>query len=445
MSDVTSASRPSTPVPSAPRPSHGADPGAVTHDAAPEQGAPSRRRLGSVWLGAPEPVDPRWRRRVVLLGTVSAAGVALGTVPSLTAWTSATLWVLSAGLGLWAWELFATPANRVLEAATLVGVGAAGAVLNAVAPQSPGFVLAFFAVSGLGIRFPARPAALLSGVVVGAVDIGIVATSTTVVTSLTTTDLGLAFVFVVAAATRSACAADARSRLLLAELEQSRAAQEAAAALAERARLAREIHDILAHSLSGQIMSLEATRMLAQRTSADARVITEIDRAHRLAKDGLADTRRAIGALRGDALPGPERLSELVDDARAAHGIRTTLTVHGRPGPLAADAGLCLYRTAQEALTNTAKHAGRGATASVVLTWDDHAVHLDVTDTRRPGSTDPTPATAEPLLSGGYGLTGLQERAELAGGTLAAGPTDDGFRVALTLPIEPDVLETHDD
>jgi signal transduction histidine kinase len=273
--------------------------------------------------------------------------------------------------------------------------------------------------------------------VVVAVDLGIAITSAHVSTSLTTSDLGLAFVFVVAAATRSARAADARSSLLLAQLEQSRAAQEAAAALAERARLAREIHDILAHSLSGQVMSLEATRMLAERTAADPRVVTEIDRAHRLAKDGLGDTRRAIGALRGDALPGPERLAELVEDAQAAHGIRASLTVVGQPRPLAADAGLCLYRTAQEALTNTAKHAGRGATARVVVQWDEAAVHLEVTDTRRPTGADTAGQAGEPLPSGGYGLTGLRERAELAGGALDTGPTGDGFRVALTLPTPP--------
>lgn len=445
----------------APRSSSATPPDAeqLTHD--PSGAVAGLLRGGLDALGPAGPLEARWRRGVVLLGTVCAAAVTLGMLPELHSGPSMTTWVLAAGVGLWVLELYAVPANRALEAALLLGVGVAGAVLNATTPQSPGFVLAFFAVAGLGIRFPARPAAVLTAAVIAAVDVGIAATSAHVATSVITSDLGLAFVFVVAAATRAARAADARSTLLLAELEQSRAAQEAAATVAERTRLAREIHDILAHSLSGQIMSLEATRMLAERTNADARVVSGIDRAHRLAKDGLGDTRRAIEALRGDALPGPERLPELVEEAQGAHGVRATLTVQGEARALAADAGLSLYRTAQEALTNTAKYAGRGAAAHLLLRWEQDLVHLEVTDTRRPGSknTPDTGATAqtmdpadtadtadvagaaatsgrppEPLPSGGYGLTGLRERAELAGGSLDAGPTPEGFRVTLTLP-----------
>ena len=396
------------------------------------------RRLTGL-LGPAEPVDPRWRRRVVLLGLVSAAVVAVGMVPELRRGSAYVVLALLAGLLLWLVELLTTP-PRVLEAATLVGVGVAGAVLNAAAPESPGFVLAYFAVAGLGLRFATRPAAVLAAAVVVAVDVGIVATSAQPGTSTASSDLGLAFVFVVAAAMRSARAADARSRELLAELEASRAAEEAAAALAERARLAREIHDILAHSLSGQVMSLEATRMLAERSGADPRVVAAVDRAHRLAKSGLADTRRAIGALRGDALPGPELIPALVQEAQAAHGIRTTLRIEGQPRPVPAEAGLSLYRTAQEALTNTAKHAGRGASATVDLRWTDDTVVLTVTDERR-SDPDGVPAThpdLPDLPSSGYGLTGLQERAELAGGTLEAAPTATGFTVRLCLPVSSD-------
>ncbi|GAA5028012.1 hypothetical protein GCM10023258_23200 [Terrabacter aeriphilus] len=356
-------------------------------------------------------------------------------VPAVETWTLTIAGALGAGLGLWALELYRTPSSRALEAGTLLCVGMAGAILNATAPQSPGFVLAYFAVSGLGLRFPPRPATLLAAGVIIAVDIGILTTSTHVATSLTTSDLGLAFVFVLAAATRSARAAHARTAALVLELEQSRAAQEAAAALAERTRLAREIHDILAHSLAGQVMSLEAGRLLAQRTGADPRLVTEIDRAQRLARDGLGDTRRAIAALRGDALPGPEQLPALVAIAQS-QGLRATLTVHGTPRPLAPDAGLCLYRTTQEALTNAAKYAGRGATVQVVLRWEQAAVHLDVTDTRRPGLGGPISGPGASVPPGGYGLTGLRERAELAMGTLDAGPTEDGFQVRLTLPTE---------
>ncbi|MGI8415089.1 MAG: sensor histidine kinase [Nakamurella sp.] len=372
----------------------------------------------------------------------SAAVVTVGMLPHLRPVLSSTTLVLLVGVAAWLVELLATPTSRVAEGLLMVMVGGCGAVLNGVAPQSPGFVLAYFAVAGLGLRFRIRHAALLSLLVVGLVDLGIALASTQVAgpasarvtTSVTTSDLGLAFVFMVAATTRSARSADVRSRWLLAELEESRAAQAASAALAERTRLAREIHDILAHSLSGQVMSLEATRMLAERTSTDARVITEIERAHRLAKSGLADTRRAIGALRGDPLPGPELIPQLVEQARAAHGIRATLTVTGAPRPVLADTGLCLYRTTQEALTNTAKHAGRGASSEVALDWEDDRVLLTVTDRRRDNPGDDLPAGSS-LPSGGYGLTGLRERAELADGILEAIPTATGFMTRLTLPL----------
>ena len=99
-----------------------------------------------------------------------------------------------------------------------------------------------------------------------------------------------------------------------------------------------------------------------------------------------------------------------------------------------ADTGLCLYRTTQEALTNTAKYAGRGASSEVALVWRDDRVLLTVTDRRRDNTGGDLPPGAT-LPSGGYGLTGLRERAELADGTLEATPTATGFTIRLTLPL----------
>ena len=371
--------------------------------------------------------DPTWRRGLRSLGVVCAAVVAAGMLSHLTPLVAG---LVTLGLALWLVELLATPADPRLEALVLAGVGGCGALLNAIAPESPAFVLSYFAVAGLGLRFPVRTGLAVTLGVVVAVDLAIVDTSTQVLTSLTTSDLGLAFFFVLAAATRSTRAAQARTQQLLEELEESREAQAEAAALGERARLAREIHDILAHALSGQVMSLEATRMLAERTGADPRVVEEIARAHRLAKDGLADTRRAIGALRGDVLPGPDLLPRLVEDAQSVHGLRASYAVEGAPRPVPAEVGLTLYRAAQEALTNTAKHAGRGATTSLVLRWEPERVTLTASDVRRAG----TPPAAE-LPSSGYGITGLRERAELAGGSLETAATADGFTVRLCLPL----------
>src|SRR5215218_4410811 len=98
-----------------------------------------------------------------------------------------------------------------------------------------------------------------------------------------------------------------------AELRDSRAAHAESAALAERGRVAREMHDVLAHSLSALALQLEGARLLARDRGADAEVVAAVERAHHLAAGGLAEARQAIGALRGDELPGPERLPALAD------------------------------------------------------------------------------------------------------------------------------------
>jgi signal transduction histidine kinase len=375
---------------------------------------------------APPPDEGRWRRGVLLLGAASAVVLVVGLASHLGDPLVVALLVL--GLACWLAELFRTPPRAWQESALLVITGICGGVLNARVNASSGFLFAYLAAAGLGLRIPLRQAIPALVVVLAVLDIGVVAALPHVLTSLTTDDLGVTFTFAIAAATRNARFEHARSTQLLAQLEAARGAEARAAALAERARLAREIHDILAHALSGQVMSLEATRLLAERTGADRRVVEQVDRAHRLAKDGLADTRRAIGALRGDVLPGPDRLPELVEEARAAHGVLASLTVHGEPRALPAEAGLTVYRAAQEALTNTAKHAGRGATSELTLTWGPDHLELLARDT--------TGRAAPALPAGGYGLTGLRERAELAGGAVHAGPTDDGFELWLSLPYD---------
>jgi signal transduction histidine kinase len=166
-----------------------------------------------------------------------------------------------------------------------------------------------------------------------------------------------------------------------------------------------------------------------------------------MAREGLADTRRAISALRGDALPGPALLNRLVKDTSEATGIRAELAVAGDPRPLAPEVGLALYRTAQEALINTAKYAGRGGRAELSLSYRADGIELAVEDARAPDAAPPRPdggtpggETSNGLTFGGYGLTGMRERAELLGGTLTAGPTEQGFHVLLWLPTGPAML-----
>jgi signal transduction histidine kinase len=213
-------------------------------------------------------------------------------------------------------------------------------------------------------------------------------------------------------------------------LEQSQEAEARAAADAERGRVAREMHDVLAHSLSALALQLESARLVARDRGADPELTDTIDRAHHQAVEGLEEARRVIGALRGDVLPGPERLATLAEAFEEQSGVPTTLRVDGEPRQLAADASLALYRTAQEALTNVRRHAVPDR-VELRLEYSDDATRLVVEDVSERGMAVPV-SGASP--GGGYGLTGMRERAELLGGRLRAEPTSHGFRVELWLP-----------
>ncbi len=224
--------------------------------------------------------------------------------------------------------------------------------------------------------------------------------------------------------------ANEQAEALLVELEQGRATEARAAGLAERQRLAREMHDVLAHSLSGLLLQLEGARMLAAENPADPRLPVAIERAHHLGRTGLAEARRAIGMLRDEELPGPERLGGLAREFEDDLGIPCRLSVSGEPHALGSEARVALYRVAQEALTNITKHA-RPDRVELHLAYEPTSTRLRVEDFA--GAEECT----EPLVAtdgGGYGLTGMRERAELLGGSLITEPTRGGFRVELDVP-----------
>jgi signal transduction histidine kinase len=213
------------------------------------------------------------------------------------------------------------------------------------------------------------------------------------------------------------------------ELQASRVAEARAAAAAERGRLAREMHDVLAHSLSALALQLETTRLLARSRGVDEDVTEAIDRAHHLAAGGLDEARRAIAAERGDEPPGPERIGTLAGAFEEQSGLPVLVEVRGKPRELPPEARLAMYRTAQEALTNVRRHSTAERVEvsidylpdSTVLVVEDHAL-----------ASSPPPGFG--LNGGGFGLTGMRERAELLGGELIAAPTPGGFRVELRLP-----------
>ncbi|MXQ66562.1 hypothetical protein GQ466_21315 [Actinomadura rayongensis] len=205
----------------------------------------------------------------------------------------------------------------------------------------------------------------------------------------------------------------------------ARRAENETIALAERSRMAREIHDILAHSLSAQIVHLEAARLLLARDG-DGQALEQVERAGRLARSGLEETRRALAALRGDAPPLDEALESLAADFRGGTGRACSVEVTGEAREVPPPVALAVVRTAQEALTNTRKHAP-GADARIALRYTEREIVLEVADT---GATGPP----LDLASGGYGLVGMRERAALIGGTLETGPDEKGFTVSLRVP-----------
>jgi signal transduction histidine kinase len=180
---------------------------------------------------------------------------------------------------------------------------------------------------------------------------------------------------------------------------------------------------VLAHSLSAQTVHLEATRLLIERGAERELVLERVVAARRMAREGLAETRQALSALRGEMAPVEEFLREMVD----AHGAR--LEVAGEPRPLPAEAGLAVRRVAQEAMTNVRKHAP-GARVALRLEYRPREVELEFRDFGGNAPVDNSLGAS----GSGYGLRGMRERAELLGGALEAGPQEEGFVVRLRVP-----------
>ncbi|MFB6814908.1 sensor histidine kinase [Streptomyces sp. NPDC056347] len=212
---------------------------------------------------------------------------------------------------------------------------------------------------------------------------------------------------------------------LLAQERAAREAEAGRAALDERARIAREIHDVLAHSLSAQLVHLEAARLLIEREPTGEfrdQVLDRVVAARSMAREGLVETRQALSALRGEVSPVEDFLRQLVavEPARVC--------VEGERRRLTAETSQTVRRVAQEAMTNVRKHAP-GAEVCMRLEYLPGEVVLEIRDS---GGERPD---GELCVSGsGYGLLGMRERAELMGGTLEAGPDQEGFMVCLRVP-----------
>ncbi len=312
-----------------------------------------------------------------------------------------------------------------LQAGAIALMGAAGVAIAGLQLKGATGVAAGVAVFVAIARLPLRLAVALAGAVTVALGIVTAAaggsSSSVAAGTLVTILLGVVAQFV-----KQSRESQDRTELLLAQLEDARDEQARAAALAERGRIAGELHDVLAHSLSGAAIQLQGARKLADREHAGAPLSNAIDRASELVRDGLDNARRAVGALRGDAVPTVSQLPSLVESYRADLHLDVKLHIEGEARALPADPSLALYRGAQEALTNVSRYAP-GAPTTVIVRYEPDRTMLSVDN----GASDAPPRAA---MGGGHGLEGMRARIERAGGTMSAGPTAKGWRVEIEVP-----------
>jgi signal transduction histidine kinase len=221
-----------------------------------------------------------------------------------------------------------------------------------------------------------------------------------------------------------------QSAALLEQYQRLRAEQRRADVLDERARIAREIHDVLAHSLGALGIQIQAAKAMLTDSGDVDQAVEALTTAQRMAADGLTETRRAVHALRVDTLSLSEELAGVIDTHRQRYHVPVAFETSGAARALPPDASLALLRTAQEALVNTAKHAA-GQQVAVTLDYGAASVRLTVFNHLNGAPREVT----GPTSAGGYGLTGMRERLRLLRGTLLAGPRDDGWAVTAELPI----------
>jgi signal transduction histidine kinase len=312
-----------------------------------------------------------------------------------------------------------------LQVVTIAMMGAAGVALGGLQIKGAAGIAAGVAVFMAITRLP-----FISGVAIGGavtVALGVVTAAAGGSSSAVAAEtLATVLIAVVAQFLKQSRASQDQADLLLAQLEDARDEEARAAAIAERSRIAGELHDVLAHSLSGAAIQLQGARKLASREQVTPPVSDAIERASELVKAGLDNARQAVGALRGDPLPTVAQLPALIDSYKADMNLDVTLRIEGEARALPAEPSLALYRGAQEALTNVARYAP-SANATVTMRYEPGSTKLSIDN----GASAIAPHEA---VGGGRGLEGLRERIERAGGTMSAGPTESGWRVEIEVP-----------
>ncbi|MCL7497554.1 sensor histidine kinase [Streptomyces decoyicus] len=228
-----------------------------------------------------------------------------------------------------------------------------------------------------------------------------------------------------------------------ARLEKEREAQSRIAVAAERARIARELHDVVAHNVSVMVVQADGAAYVLDAAPEQTRQALETISG--TGRQALAEMRRLLGVLRtgeqpesGEYVPQPgvEQLSDLMEQVRGA-GLHVDFQVEGEPRELPSSVELTAYRIVQEALTNTRKHGGPDVAATVRLAYKEDDLDLLVEDDGRGAQRELYEDGGADGL--GHGLIGMRERVGMVGGTLAAGPRPGGgFRVSAVLPLKPE-------
>ncbi len=320
---------------------------------------------------------------------------------------------------------------RVLGGA-LIAMAAASGFASMGSHGGPLIGFAFMAAIGAGAG-----SSLLTGCVTTAITLVGVEAGALVTGARATSALGFPLLLIVAFVSGRNRAAYRRqaeqSAALVTQMEQLRAEQRRAAVLDERTRIAREIHDVLAHSLGALGIQLQAICALTEQGDT-GRALSLLDQAQRMAKDGLVETRRAVQALRADTAGLDEQLAALADTHRSRHHASVSFGVGGQPRPLPPEATVALIRTAQEALVNTAKHA-QLQPVDIGLRYGEDDVQMIISNPLPSGSHEtPGPRAAFSTVNGGYGLRGMRERLLLINGSLTAAAGDGCWTVTARVP-----------
>jgi len=368
--------------------------------------------------------------RLLSVARVAGLGVLLwGAAHQLSAGVAQEHWagpVLMAAVGATWLGWLASRRLGAPDAVTwtlLALLAASGGFLVAYAPVSIGFVAV--AALGAGVAFSPRRA-----LGVGVVGVAAIVVSVAVLGSPYRGEVIAEGVFAAAAGLLAGASRRQYERRteqaeqLLAERVRADAERDRAAALAERNRLGREIHDVLAHSLGALSVQLDAADALLEQGREPSKARELVQRARGLAVEGLNETRQAVHVLRDEPLELVEQLTALAERDGA------TVTVTGTARALDAERGLALYRAAQEALSNARKHAP-DARVSMRLGFEPQRTILIIENA---AADDGARVTELSTTGGGYGLRGMRERIEPLGGSMLAGRGPCGWIVEVVVP-----------